>query len=137
MFSGDGDIVAIGGNHFIHAARRNADLLIICINKLQLRDDRWAEWTDYAHTRSHHHDALTIVRSAAQLGADVLVTSCPLCQFNLDWQQVQIAESNGEVKSVPVLYFTQLMALALGAEPYSLGLEHHLVDPRPVLLGMG
>ncbi len=79
----------------------------------------------------------TIVRSAAQLGADVLVTSCPLCQFNLDWQQVQIAESNGEIKSVPVLYFTQLMALALGAEPYSLGLEQHLVDPRPVVLGMG
>lgn len=32
VFSGDGDIVAIGGNHFIHAARRNVDLLVICIN---------------------------------------------------------------------------------------------------------
>jgi 2-oxoglutarate ferredoxin oxidoreductase subunit beta len=32
VFSGDGDIVAIGGNHFINAARRNLDLTVICIN---------------------------------------------------------------------------------------------------------
>ncbi|NOZ03111.1 MAG: 2-oxoacid:ferredoxin oxidoreductase subunit beta [FCB group bacterium] len=32
VISGDGDLVAIGGNHFIHAARRNIDLTIICIN---------------------------------------------------------------------------------------------------------
>ncbi|RKX71618.1 2-oxoacid:ferredoxin oxidoreductase subunit beta [candidate division WOR-3 bacterium] len=32
VMSGDGDLVAIGGNHFIHAARRNLDLLVICIN---------------------------------------------------------------------------------------------------------
>ncbi|MBI2237760.1 MAG: 2-oxoacid:ferredoxin oxidoreductase subunit beta [Actinobacteria bacterium] len=32
VFSGDGDIVAIGGNHLIHAARRNADLTVLCVN---------------------------------------------------------------------------------------------------------
>ena len=32
VYSGDGDIVAIGGNHFIHAARRNMDMLVICVN---------------------------------------------------------------------------------------------------------
>ena len=32
VFSGDGDLFAIGGNHFIHAARRNTDLTVICIN---------------------------------------------------------------------------------------------------------
>ncbi len=32
VFSGDGDIAGIGGNHFIHAARRNMDLVIICVN---------------------------------------------------------------------------------------------------------
>jgi 2-oxoglutarate ferredoxin oxidoreductase subunit beta len=32
VFSGDGDLVAIGGNHLIHAARRNVDLKVICIN---------------------------------------------------------------------------------------------------------
>jgi len=32
VFSGDGDIVGIGGNHFIHAARRNMDIVVICVN---------------------------------------------------------------------------------------------------------
>lgn len=32
VYSGDGDLFAIGGNHFIHAARRNIDLTIICVN---------------------------------------------------------------------------------------------------------
>jgi len=32
VFSGDGDLIAIGGNHFIHAARRNVDMTVICVN---------------------------------------------------------------------------------------------------------
>jgi 2-oxoglutarate ferredoxin oxidoreductase subunit beta len=32
VFSGDGDLVGIGGNHFLHAARRNVDMTVICIN---------------------------------------------------------------------------------------------------------
>ncbi len=32
VFSGDGDLFAIGGNHFLHAARRNMDLTVICVN---------------------------------------------------------------------------------------------------------
>jgi 2-oxoglutarate ferredoxin oxidoreductase subunit beta len=32
VFSGDGDLFAIGGNHFIHAARRNEDMNVICVN---------------------------------------------------------------------------------------------------------
>jgi len=32
VFSGDGDLFAIGGNHFIHAARRNVDMNVICVN---------------------------------------------------------------------------------------------------------
>lgn len=32
VYSGDGDLFAIGGNHFIHAARRNMDLFVVCVN---------------------------------------------------------------------------------------------------------
>jgi len=32
VISGDGDLLAIGGNHFIHAARRNIDMTVICVN---------------------------------------------------------------------------------------------------------
>lgn len=32
VFSGDGDLISIGGNHFIHAARRNIDMMVVCVN---------------------------------------------------------------------------------------------------------
>jgi len=32
VFSGDGDLIAIGGNHFIHSARRNLDMTVVCVN---------------------------------------------------------------------------------------------------------
>ena len=32
VYSGDGDLFAIGGNHFLHAARRNMDLMVVCVN---------------------------------------------------------------------------------------------------------
>ncbi|MGQ9462060.1 MAG: CoB--CoM heterodisulfide reductase iron-sulfur subunit B family protein [Candidatus Fervidibacter sp.] len=76
----------------------------------------------------------TILRSASQIGAQLLVTSCPLCLFNLDWQQKRMLESNGEIIPVPVVYFTQLMALAMGAEPFGLGFENHLVDPSSTIV---
>ena len=36
VFSGDGDLFAIGGNHFIHAARRNVDLTIVCVSTISI-----------------------------------------------------------------------------------------------------
>lgn len=72
-----------------------------------------------------------IVASAREHGADVIITACPLCQFNLDYPQREIGISRrGE--RVPVLYFTQLMAVALGLPEETWGLEDHYVDPRPL-----
>ena len=34
VFTGDGDLMSIGGNHFIHAGRKNMDLMVICVNNL-------------------------------------------------------------------------------------------------------
>jgi 2-oxoglutarate ferredoxin oxidoreductase subunit beta len=34
VFSGEGDLFSIGGNHFIHAARRNIDITVICVNNM-------------------------------------------------------------------------------------------------------
>ena len=34
VISGDGDLTSIGGNHLIHAARRNVDMTVICVNNL-------------------------------------------------------------------------------------------------------
>ena len=34
VYSGDGDLASIGGNHLIHAARRNMNLLVVCVNNM-------------------------------------------------------------------------------------------------------
>ncbi|MFQ6057516.1 MAG: CoB--CoM heterodisulfide reductase iron-sulfur subunit B family protein [Anaerolineae bacterium] len=75
----------------------------------------------------------SILSSAARQGAEALVTSCPLCQFNLEYRQDEMARQHTDFVSIPVLYFTQLLAMALGLEPATFGLEGHQVDLRPLL----
>jgi heterodisulfide reductase subunit B len=56
-----------------------------------------------------------------------LVTACPLCQFNLDYAQ---HESNRD--TLPIVYFTQVIAVALGLPQEDWGFEGHYVDPLPL-----
>ncbi len=74
-----------------------------------------------------------VLRGATRRGADVLVTTCPLCQYNLDQREAALEAGNGSYGAVPILYFTQLLGLALGIEPARLGLDMHAVDPFPLL----
>jgi heterodisulfide reductase subunit B len=78
-----------------------------------------------------------IVSSAQKLGAEVIAVSCPLCAFNLDFRQKEAAALYSDLKKLPVLYFTQLLALALGCPEESLRLDLHFVDPRPLLKQKG
>ncbi len=74
--------------------------------------------------------ATDILASAQRQGAQAIVTACPLCQYNLDSPQRSLA--GGAWKPIPVLYFTQLMAVALGLPPETWGMENHYVDPLPL-----
>jgi len=74
-----------------------------------------------------------ILRVAKDRGAEVIVTACPLCQSNLDTRQGQIKEVYGEEFNIPILYFTQLIGLALGLKPEELGLNTHFVSTKKVL----
>ncbi|MGC9778516.1 MAG: CoB--CoM heterodisulfide reductase iron-sulfur subunit B family protein [Candidatus Heimdallarchaeota archaeon] len=74
-----------------------------------------------------------IIGSMARKDVDIIMVSCPLCQFNLDQRQKEARELNSSLPEVPIVYFTQLMALALGADPKDLGFKEHYVDPTPVL----
>jgi len=74
-----------------------------------------------------------IVDLAATLGADVIAAACPLCQMNLDMRQGQINRANRARFKMPVMYYTQLLGLALGLPQNELGLDKLVVDPRPVL----
>lgn len=73
-----------------------------------------------------------ILTSAQREGAQMLVTSCPLCQFNLDYRQRQMEGAQGE-DALPVVYFAQLLGIALGLDSSGYGFEGHYVDPRPLL----
>lgn len=74
-----------------------------------------------------------LIRHARQAGADVIAVACPLCHTNLDARQFQM----GLEEPMPVLYFTQLMALALGLPEKATALHKNLVDPRPLLRKQG
>lgn len=75
----------------------------------------------------------TIVGSAQEHGADIIVVSCPLCAFNLDYRQKEVARMYPDFKHTPILYFTQVMAIALGCSESDLGLGLHYIDPKPAL----
>jgi heterodisulfide reductase subunit B len=79
----------------------------------------------------------TIVTSAVRNRADLIAVSCPLCAHNLDRRQTEARQIDPDLGQLPVFYFTQLLALALGCTVETLRLERHSVDPRPPLSGLG
>jgi heterodisulfide reductase subunit B len=81
--------------------------------------------------------AYTILSSAQREGAEMVVTSCPLCQFNLDYRQAEMDRKHPGFTPLPVLYFTQLLGIALSLDSAEYGFENHYVDPRPLLRQKG
>jgi len=81
--------------------------------------------------------ALSMVRnllqSALDKGADVIATACPMCQVNLECYQQSVNQEFGTNFAVPILYFTQLLGLALGIPKKKLGIGKELVSAMPVL----
>lgn len=67
---------------------------------------------------------------------DLIVTQCPGCTFNLDYYQETLAEQVGPI-DIPVLYFSELAALALGADPLEIGLDMHATPVEPLLERIG
>jgi heterodisulfide reductase subunit B len=75
----------------------------------------------------------TLIEHAREAGAEMIAVACPLCHTNLDARQLQMNLG----KPMPVLYFTQLMALAFGLSEGAMGLRRNLVDPAPLLRSKG
>lgn len=71
-----------------------------------------------------------LLKEAKAKQADIVVTACPLCQFNLECLQGKIIKKFGEDIKVPVLFFTQLMGLALGIDEKTLGIHRMFVKPH-------
>jgi heterodisulfide reductase subunit B len=78
-----------------------------------------------------------ILNSAANNGAEAIALSCPVCYFNLDKKQGEIVKSYRDFTPIPILYFTELLGLALGVDKKLFDFEKHFVDPRPLLREKG
>ncbi len=74
-----------------------------------------------------------ILKAAKKAGADLIVTACPLCQISLETRQKTIEKKYNFRMSIPVVYFTQLVGLALGMPADELGMKMHLISPIPVV----
>lgn len=81
--------------------------------------------------------AYDIITRARKNGAEMITSSCPLCLFNLADRQKEVMERHPEFEPMPVLYFTQLMALAFGLDEKYFGFEDNFIDPRPLLREKG
>jgi heterodisulfide reductase subunit B len=86
---------------------------------------------------THRKAALAMVRdllqSAVGQQAQVITTVCPLCQINLECYQRHVNRVFGTRFSVPILYFTQLMGLALGIPAERLGVGTELTPALAVV----
>ncbi len=74
---------------------------------------------------------------AKQGGADCMAVACPMCHSNLDIHQKEMKAKYQDDFELPVLYFTQLLGLALGFSPKQLGLDKHFTDTLPMLRSKG
>ncbi len=74
-----------------------------------------------------------IVEAARVRGANALAVACPLCAYNIDQQQKVLAEKTGKKNTLPVFYFSQLMAIAFGESIKINHFEDHKIDPRILL----
>jgi heterodisulfide reductase subunit B2 len=74
-----------------------------------------------------------LYEGALEAGAECFVVSCQMCQANLDLSQERISRKFGQDYYLPVFYFTELIALALGHPGAPKWLGQHLVDPMPLL----
>jgi heterodisulfide reductase subunit B len=67
-----------------------------------------------------------IIASAVTAGAHCVVTACAMCQLNLEIRGTSRTK-------IPVFHFSEILALALGAEDFENWFSRHLVDPRPII----
>lgn len=74
-----------------------------------------------------------IMKDALARGANCFVTTCPMCQFNLDVYQDQIGEKHGISQRLPVYFITELIGIAMGISPQEMQIDRHFVDAMGLL----
>ena len=94
-----------------------------------------------AHTLSDSDTStklvLNILQAAEAAGADVIATECPTCHSGLEMHQVRAEKVLGKKTKVKMLYFTQLLGIALGVSPRKLGVHENVSDGLELLKEKG
>ncbi|MCC7483872.1 MAG: CoB--CoM heterodisulfide reductase iron-sulfur subunit B family protein [Burkholderiales bacterium] len=94
-----------------------------------------------AHTLSDSDTStrlvLNILRAAEAAGAEVIATECPTCHSGLEMHQVRAEQVFGEKTTVKMLYFTQLLGIALGVGARRLGVHENVSDALALLKERG
>ncbi|MEI7847982.1 MAG: CoB--CoM heterodisulfide reductase iron-sulfur subunit B family protein [Chloroflexota bacterium] len=78
-----------------------------------------------------------LISSAEEHQADIMVTVCPMCQMNLDAYQAETNRYFGTNFHMPIVFFTQLMALAFGHNPKESGFGMELTSAKDALAHIG
>lgn len=74
-----------------------------------------------------------LLQGAVQNEADVIITACPLCEMNVEAYQPMVNKAYGTDFHIPVMYFTQLLGVALGIDSKTLMLDRQIVPVERVL----
>uniref|UniRef100_A0A7C4TAE6 Disulfide reductase n=1 Tax=candidate division WOR-3 bacterium TaxID=2052148 RepID=A0A7C4TAE6_UNCW3 len=74
-----------------------------------------------------------ILKNARENGAEALITSCPLCHYNLDNFQKKMMETHPDHQPIPIFYFSQVSAIALDLPQEYWGLVYNKTSPVEVL----
>jgi heterodisulfide reductase subunit B len=68
-----------------------------------------------------------IIEAAYDNGADLIATPCPVCQMNVEVYQGQINKKFGTKFNIPVVYYSQLLAVAFGKNSKQAGLDGQVI----------
>ncbi len=75
-----------------------------------------------------------ILKDALSRGANCFITTCPMCQLNLDAYQDRVGEKYGIQKRLPVYFITELLGIAMGFSPKEMQLDRHFIDSSGLLM---
>ena len=94
-----------------------------------------------AHTLSDSDTStrlvMNLIRAAEASGAEVIATECPTCHSGLEMHQIRAEKQHGEKSNVKIIYFTQLLGLALGLSPRQVGIHENVSDSMGLLKEKG
>jgi heterodisulfide reductase subunit B2 len=74
-----------------------------------------------------------LLQSAVDYEADMILCMCPMCQLNMDAYQSRVNGHFGLNFKMPIIFFTQLLGVAFGLDPKTLGFGKEIVAALPVL----